>query len=426
MLSVSVLSLSIASSAQVSVGVSVRIRPPALPVYVQPICPGPGYHWIPGYWAWDDDDGYYWVPGTWVEAPVGMLWTPGYWGYERGFYGWHPGYWGPHVGFYGGINYGFGYSGVGFSGGEWRGHNFYYNRSVMNVNVTNVTNVYNKPIIVHNHTRVAFNGGTGGIRTRPTPYEQRYIRESHTAPLSMQTQHEHDASRNHQLFASQNHGRPTVAATVKPGEFSGHNVVPARAAGEAYHAPKISPHEARAPSKVNGGPESKAGNHTTDSHNHAMGNGGMGTRPMGNAQHTPPPSNPKPAPRTNNEQIRNQPQPKVESRHETNNHVMGNGGMGTRPMGNAQHTPPPSNPKPAPKPNIQQKQNQPQPKVESRHETNNHVMGNGGMGTRPMGNAQHTPPPSNPKPAPKPNIQQKQNQPQPKAEPKPDTHEHKH
>ena len=26
---------------------------------------------------------------------------------------WHAGYWGPHVGFYGGVNYGYGYGGVG-------------------------------------------------------------------------------------------------------------------------------------------------------------------------------------------------------------------------------------------------------------------------------------------------------------------------
>ena len=30
-----------ASEAQVAVGVSIRIGPPALPVYPQPICPGP-------------------------------------------------------------------------------------------------------------------------------------------------------------------------------------------------------------------------------------------------------------------------------------------------------------------------------------------------------------------------------------------------
>src|ERR1700675_288607 len=103
-----------AALAQVSIGVSVRIAPPALPVYEQPVCPGDGYIWTPGYWAWDGDD-HYWVPGTWVLAPeVGFLWTPPWWGWSDGVFVFHEGWWGPHVGFYGGIVYGFGYSGFGF------------------------------------------------------------------------------------------------------------------------------------------------------------------------------------------------------------------------------------------------------------------------------------------------------------------------
>jgi len=251
-LTVSVLSLSTTSSAQIGIGISVRIGPPALPVYAQPICPGPGYLWTPGYWAWNDVGGYYWVPGTWVVAPVGMLWTPGYWGWGGGFYAWHPGYWGRHVGFYGGINYGFGYGGVGFFGGEWRGGAFFYNRSVVNVNVTNVTNVYNRTVIVNNTRNVSFNG-PGGIEARPTPQEQAYGREPHTAALATQAQHEHAASQNRQLFASENHGRPAIAATARPGEFNGRNVQGASAAGEAYHAPKMSPQEARVTSADNRG-----------------------------------------------------------------------------------------------------------------------------------------------------------------------------
>src|ERR1700682_1611980 len=135
MLTVSVVSLSTASHAQIGIGISVRVGPPALPVYAQPLCPGPGYFWTPGYWAWSDDDGYYWVPGTWVEAPEpGLLWTPGYWGWNDGAYAWNGGYWGSQIGFYGGINYGFGYGGNGFYGGEWRGGTFFYNTAVMNVN----------------------------------------------------------------------------------------------------------------------------------------------------------------------------------------------------------------------------------------------------------------------------------------------------
>ena len=110
LLGILMFSLSAASFAEIAVGFSVRFGPPAIPVYAQPICPGPEIFWTSGYWAWSDDGGYYWVPGTWVIAPVGMLWTPGYWGWEGGFYRWHAGYWGPHVGFYGGINYGFGYT----------------------------------------------------------------------------------------------------------------------------------------------------------------------------------------------------------------------------------------------------------------------------------------------------------------------------
>jgi hypothetical protein len=237
------LSFSPASSAQVAVGISVRIGPPALPVYVQPLCPGPGYFWTPGYWAWDDDDGYYWVPGTWVIAPVGMLWTPGYWGWNDGFYAWNGGYWGPHIGFYGGINYGFGYTGVGFFGGEWRGDRFFYNRSVTNVNVTNITNVYNKTVIVNNNTRVSYNGGDAGVRARPTPQQEQAAHERHLPPIGEQAKHEQAARSNRQLFASANHGRPPIAATARPAEFS-RGVVRAKAAGAPYHPPKIAPREA--------------------------------------------------------------------------------------------------------------------------------------------------------------------------------------
>ncbi|WP_260706111.1 YXWGXW repeat-containing protein [Edaphobacter flagellatus] len=108
--------------------VSVAIAPPAIPVYAQPVMPGDGYIWTPGYWAWTGD-GYEWVDGAWVLPPyTGALWTPGYWGYGPGGYFWNAGYWGPTVGYYGGINYGFGYFGIGFYGGYWGGGHFWYNR----------------------------------------------------------------------------------------------------------------------------------------------------------------------------------------------------------------------------------------------------------------------------------------------------------
>jgi hypothetical protein len=48
--------------AQISIGISINIVPPALPVYVQPPCPQPNFMWTPGYWAWDGVGDYYWVP----------------------------------------------------------------------------------------------------------------------------------------------------------------------------------------------------------------------------------------------------------------------------------------------------------------------------------------------------------------------------
>src|ERR1700758_3615126 len=100
--------LMISFTAFAQLRISVGFGPPALPVHEQPLCPGDGYIWTPGYWAWDEYAGdYYWVPGTWVLAPeVGFFWTPGYWGWGGSAFIFHAGYWGPAVGFYGGINYG--------------------------------------------------------------------------------------------------------------------------------------------------------------------------------------------------------------------------------------------------------------------------------------------------------------------------------
>jgi hypothetical protein len=321
--------LSSPSTAQIGIGISVRIGPPALPVYAQPICPGPGYLWTPGYWAWNDDEGYYWVPGTWVVAPIGMLWTPGYWGWGGGFYAWHGGYWGPHVGFYGGINYGFGYGGVGFYGGEWRHGGFFYNTAVMHVDNVHITNVYvNRTVIVHNESHVAFNGGQGGVAARATAAEGAAAREPHQAALSTQVQHEHAASQNRAMFASANHGAPAVAATARPGEFSGHNVVAAKAAGAPYHAPAISPKQARVPASAANRPSSAGSNaanrpptssnrsNTSTPNNSRMQNSNRpNTAPSGSynasrsSSSSPSPSHSQSAPRTENSRPQNQSHP---------------------------------------------------------------------------------------------------------------------
>jgi hypothetical protein len=136
-----------AAHAQLGIGLSITIMPPALPIYVQPPIPAPGYIWIPGYWAYGPD-GYYWVPGTWALPPaIGLLWTPGYWAWRDGFYVWIPGYWGLHVGFYGGINYGFGYFGSGYDGGYWREGRFFYNHSVNNFGGVHITNFYRRTVV---------------------------------------------------------------------------------------------------------------------------------------------------------------------------------------------------------------------------------------------------------------------------------------
>jgi hypothetical protein len=234
--------LAISSAAFAQIGISVSFGPPALPVYEQPVCPGDGYLWTPGYWAWDGSE-YYWVPGTWIEAPeVGYLWTPPWWGWEGGAFLFHEGYWGPHVGFYGGISYGFGYFGEGFVGGRWDGGHFFYNRSVVNVNVVNVHNVYNETVVnrtVINH--VSYNGGEGGITRRPTPQEEAAAHERHMEPVAAQRTHIEQARGNPQLRASVNHGKPPIAATPRPGAFTDHAAIPAREAGGEYRPPANRP-----------------------------------------------------------------------------------------------------------------------------------------------------------------------------------------
>jgi hypothetical protein len=235
------LAMSAVSNAQFRVAIT--FGPPAIPVYEQPICPGDGYLWTPGYWYWDDDaEDYYWVPGTWVEAPeVGFLWTPGWWGWGGDVFVWHEGFWGPTVGFYGGVNYGFGYFGVGFTGGRWDHDHFFYNRAVVNVNVTEIHNVYeDRTVVVNNVNRVSYNGGAGGINARPSPQEEAASRDRHIPPVAVQTQHVQTARGNPQLRASANHGKPPVAATARPGEFSGRGVVASKDAGAPYTPRKVS------------------------------------------------------------------------------------------------------------------------------------------------------------------------------------------
>ncbi len=211
------------SVAQISIGVSINIEPPALPVYVQPPCPQPNYMWTPGYWAWDGVGDYYWVPGTWVSAPQpGYLWTPGYWGWgDGGVYVFHGGYWGTQVGFYGGVNYGFGYGGGGFAGGEWRGGVFAYNTAAVSVNTSVIRTTYVNTTVVNNttiinNTHTSFNGGPSGVAAKPTPEQESFASQPHLAATKAQQQHEQVAKQDKSNFASANHGVPAHAAVARP------------------------------------------------------------------------------------------------------------------------------------------------------------------------------------------------------------------
>jgi len=210
LLAVGMVFLSIPSFAQVG---APTIAPPELPAYEQPMCPGDGYIWTPGYWAWDGE--YYWVPGTWVMAPeTGYLWTPGFWGWGGAGFVFNEGYWGLSVGFYGGIDYGFGYFGHGYEGGRWENGHFFYNTAVNRVDVNAIHNVYNARVD-ERVNRVSYNGGNGGIDARATSEEEAAARGRRSGPVSAQTQHAWSAHNNPQQHVSANHGAPPATATAR-------------------------------------------------------------------------------------------------------------------------------------------------------------------------------------------------------------------
>jgi WXXGXW repeat (2 copies) len=228
--------LSTASFAQVDA--SITVAPPELPTYEQPMAPGDGYIWTPGYWAWDGD--YYWVPGTWVMAPEpGYLWTPGYWGWGGNGYMFNAGYWGLSVGFYGGVNYGYGYYGHGYEGGRWESGHFFYNTSVNRVDANSMHNVYNTRVNEPT-SRVSFNGGNGGINARASSEEEAAARGKRAGPVAAQTQHAYAARSNPQQKLSANHGAPPVTATARP-NIAAHpsELPPARASAPNTGNPKL-------------------------------------------------------------------------------------------------------------------------------------------------------------------------------------------
>jgi hypothetical protein len=203
----------------VDTAATVDTAPPPLPEYTQPECPADGYLWQPGYWAYSRAAfGYYWVPGVWVAPPnPGLLWTPAYWGYVGSVYVFHAGYWGVSVGFYGGINYGYGYQGRGFVGGEWRDGGFRYNTAVVRVNTTVVHNTYVNTTVINNtvvNNRSSFNG-RGGVVAAPTASETAAMHQQHIPATSEQIRNQQASRADKSQFASANGGRPTNLAAAK-------------------------------------------------------------------------------------------------------------------------------------------------------------------------------------------------------------------
>jgi hypothetical protein len=96
-------------------------------------------------------------------------------------------------------------------------------------NITNVvTNVFHKPVVDRNRTRISYNGGPRGVRARPTPAQLAVARERHVPPTSEQRRHAQAAARNPAMALSQNHGHPLVAAASRAGQFRGPGAVAAR------------------------------------------------------------------------------------------------------------------------------------------------------------------------------------------------------
>jgi len=196
------------TSASAQVRGFVTIAPPMLPIYDQPICPGDGYMWTPGYWAWDNQ--YYWVSGDWVMPPeAGYLWTPGYWGWGGDGFMFNEGYWGLSMGFYGGINYGFGYFGSGYYGGRWDNGHFFYNSTLNNINRNSIHNIYDTKVNeTSSANRVSYNGGQGGIEARANSQQEAAAHDHHIAPVAAQNQHAQTARNDPQQRFSVNHGTP--------------------------------------------------------------------------------------------------------------------------------------------------------------------------------------------------------------------------
>jgi hypothetical protein len=79
------------AAAQVSVGVDVRLGPPA-PRFERVPPSRVGYVWAPGYWRWNGHR-HVWANGYWVRARPGYRYRPAYWVHGRHGWRFHEGHW---------------------------------------------------------------------------------------------------------------------------------------------------------------------------------------------------------------------------------------------------------------------------------------------------------------------------------------------
>jgi hypothetical protein len=127
------------------------------------------------------------------------------------------------------VNYGYGYMGVGFVGGMWRGHSFIYNTAVMHVDERHIHNVYVDRDVVRRYTiandrRVSFSGGRDGIHHDPMPEERFADRDRHVEESQYQRSHENAARSDKSFYARNNGGHPSNVVVQRP--MSGPNSVP--------------------------------------------------------------------------------------------------------------------------------------------------------------------------------------------------------
>ena len=75
-------------------------------------------------------------------------------------------------GYYGGINYGFGYNGLGYQGGRWDSGRFFYNTAVNNIGAATSPMFTPRPSSTTRPiNNTSFNGGPGGVVAKPTNEE---------------------------------------------------------------------------------------------------------------------------------------------------------------------------------------------------------------------------------------------------------------